>query len=339
VSGETVPSQLQVTEDHGWEWVMSRYILRAVTSALVFGITLPAGALMFTGVVMLAAAPGQHRPILSIDRPPAPSNASSPDGKPVRIIASASQIPFVEAASKPVVVNLPGPDAEKPVSPVAAGLHAPMAEKPGLDVVPTPPPQIAPQVAPTQPVRAERCDQIWSYDIVEGETYEGRKFKVLAIIDEFTHESLAIRVVRTTEASELGAILSELFMARGLPSHIRPGSAGGRPAAKSIQAWIAEVGVTTIVLPHSAPGTNAMDDFTARLRGELIGAESFASLSEARFGLENWRRHYNLTFARIPSAPGTAAPAGFKPIPAAWPVAASWPAPRAAPFRWHRYAF
>jgi transposase InsO family protein len=70
-------------------------------------------------------------------------------------------------------------------------------------------------------VRAERRDLVWSYDFVEARTHEGRKFRMLNVVDEFTRECLAIRVARKLKAADVIDVLSDLFILRGVPGHIR----------------------------------------------------------------------------------------------------------------------
>jgi transposase InsO family protein len=70
-------------------------------------------------------------------------------------------------------------------------------------------------------LRAERPNHVWSYDFVEDRTHDGRKYRMLNLIDEFTHECLAIRVQRQLNAVDVIDVLSVLFILRGVPSHIR----------------------------------------------------------------------------------------------------------------------
>src|SRR5204862_705321 len=66
-------------------------------------------------------------------------------------------------------------------------------------------------------LRAERPNHVWSYDFVEERTHDGRKFRMLNIIDEFTHECLAIRVSRRLKSIDVIDVLSDLFILRGVP--------------------------------------------------------------------------------------------------------------------------
>ncbi len=69
---------------------------------------------------------------------------------------------------------------------------------------------------------ARQCpNHVWSYDFVEDRTHDGRKYRMLNIIDEFTRECIAIRINRMLKAADVIDVLSDLFILRGVPIHIR----------------------------------------------------------------------------------------------------------------------
>src|SRR5829696_3555368 len=100
-------------------------------------------------------------------------------------------------------------------------------------------------------LRAERPNHVWSYDFVEDRTHDGRKYRMLNVIDEFTHECLAIRVARKLKAMDVIDVLSDLFILRGVPGHIRSDN-GPEFVAKAVQKWITAVGAKTAYI---APGS------------------------------------------------------------------------------------
>src|SRR5918993_4148431 len=100
-------------------------------------------------------------------------------------------------------------------------------------------------------LRAERPNHVWSYDFVEDRTHDGRKYRMLNLIDEFTHECLAIRVERRLGSTDVIDVLSDLFILRGVPGHIRSDNSA-EFVAKAVQVWIAAVGAKTA---HIAPGS------------------------------------------------------------------------------------
>jgi transposase InsO family protein len=105
-------------------------------------------------------------------------------------------------------------------------------------------------------LRAERPDHVWSYDFVEDRTHDGRKYRMLNVIDEFTHECLAIRVARKLKATDVIDVLSDLFILRGVPSHIRSDN-GPEFVAKAVQEWITAVGAKTAYIAPAARGRTA----------------------------------------------------------------------------------
>jgi putative transposase len=142
-------------------------------------------------------------------------------------------------------------------------------------------------------LRAEYPNHVWSYDFVEDRTHEGRKYRMLNVIDEFTHECLAIRVARKLKAVDVVDVLSDLFLLRGVPGHIRSDN-GPEFVAKAVQEWITAVGARTAYIAPGSPWENGfIESFNARLRDELLDGEVFYSLREAQVVIESWRRHYN----------------------------------------------
>ena len=142
-------------------------------------------------------------------------------------------------------------------------------------------------------LRAERPNHVWSYDFVEDRTHEGRKYRMLNIVDEFTRECLAIQINRRLNSTDVIDVLSDLFILRGVPEHIRSDN-GPEFIATAVQQWIAAVGSRTAYIAPGSPWENGfIESFNARLRDELLNGEIFYSLKEARIVIESWRRYYN----------------------------------------------
>ena len=142
-------------------------------------------------------------------------------------------------------------------------------------------------------LRPERRNHVWSYDFVEDRTHDGRKYRMLNVIDEFTHECLAIRVARKLKAIDVIDVLSDLFILRGIPGHIRSDN-GPEFVAKAVQEWITAVGAKTAYIEPGSPWENGyVESFNARLRDELLDGEIFYTLREAQIVIESWRRHFN----------------------------------------------
>ena len=178
-------------------------------------------------------------------------------------------------------------------------------------------------------LRPEYRNHVWSYDFVEDRTHDGRKFRMLNVVDEFTHECLAIRVDRKLKAIDVIDVLSDLFILRGVPGHIRSDN-GPEFVAKAVQAWIAAVGAKTAYIAPGSPWENGyVESFNARLRDELLDGEIFYSLREAQIIIESWRRHYNTVRPHASLGYRPPAPEVFVPAFAAWPAALRRPAPPA----------
>jgi putative transposase len=142
-------------------------------------------------------------------------------------------------------------------------------------------------------LRAERPNHVWSYDFVEDRTHEGRKYRMLNIVDEFSHECLAIRIDRKLNSTAVIDVLSDLFILRGVPAYVRSDN-GPEFVAKAVQDWIKAVGAKTAYITPGSPWENGfIESFNARLRDELLDGEIFYSLKEVRVVVESWRRHYN----------------------------------------------
>jgi len=142
-------------------------------------------------------------------------------------------------------------------------------------------------------LRPEHPNHVWSYDFVEDRTHNGRKFRMLNVIDEFTRECLAIRVDRKLNSTAVIDVLTDLFVLRGVPSHIRSDN-GPEFIAKAVRDWITAVGARTAFIAPGSPWENGYcESFNSKLRDELLDGEIFYSLAEARIVIEEWRQLYN----------------------------------------------
>jgi len=176
-------------------------------------------------------------------------------------------------------------------------------------------------------LRAEHRNHVWSYDFVEERTHDDRRFRMLNVIDEFTHECLAIRVARRLRSIDVIDALSDLFILRGVPAHIRSDN-GPEFVARAVQEWIAAVGAKTAYITPGSPWENGfIESFNARLRDELLDGEIFYTLREAKIVIESWRRHYNAVRPHASIGYQAPAPEVFVPALAAWPATQSRPAP------------
>lgn len=141
--------------------------------------------------------------------------------------------------------------------------------------------------------RPARRDYVWSYDFVHHRTDDGRAFRSLNILDEYTRECLLIRVRRKLASWDVLDALSDLFLLRGVPGFILSDN-GPEFVAGHFRRWIATVGATTGYIEPGSPWENGyIESFDARFRDELLDREIFTSPREAQILIEVWRRHYN----------------------------------------------
>ena len=148
---------------------------------------------------------------------------------------------------------------------------------------------------------AERANQVWCYDFVHDQTADGRPLKFLAIEDEYTRESLAIEVSRSLTSRDVIARLQRLFAQRGAPQGIRSdseGDQGGSPIpefiAQALQNWLATSPEGTLYIDAGAPWQNGhAESFHGKLRDELLNAEQFMSVLEAKVLSEQLRVEFN----------------------------------------------
>jgi transposase InsO family protein len=142
-------------------------------------------------------------------------------------------------------------------------------------------------------LRPERRNHVWSYDFVEAQTHDGRKVRLMTLIDEFTRECLAIRVARRINGLGVLESMADAMLERGIPEHIRSDNAP-EMTAKVVRGWLAGVGAKTLYIEPGSPWENGYcESFNGKLRDELLNGEIFYSLKEAKVLIEQWRHHYN----------------------------------------------
>ena len=142
-------------------------------------------------------------------------------------------------------------------------------------------------------LRPEHRDHVWSYDFVHHRTEDGRAFRTLNIIDEFSRECLAIKVKRRLNSTDVIDVLTDLFILRGIPAYIRSDN-GPEFVAQAVRDWIKAVGSQTAFIEPGSPWENGYcESFNGRFRDELLNGEVFYSLKEAKIIIEQWRKHYN----------------------------------------------
>jgi putative transposase len=143
-------------------------------------------------------------------------------------------------------------------------------------------------------LRPEHRDDVWSYDFLLAKTADGRAFRLLTVLDEFTRECLAILVSRSITSQDVIDQLFQLFVMRGVPEHIRSDN-GPEFTAREIRKWLSNLEVRTLFIERGSPWENGyIESLNGKLRDELLNREEFTTLAEARVLVADWRREYNV---------------------------------------------
>ena len=142
-------------------------------------------------------------------------------------------------------------------------------------------------------LRPSNVGHVWSYDFVQDRTADGRSFRMLTLIDEYSRECLAIDVARRLTSEDVLERLSDLFVRRGVPAYIRSDN-GPEFTAKKVTDWLKRLEVKTLFIEPGSPWENGYNEsFNGTLRYELLDVEWFDTLLEAKVLIERWRKIYN----------------------------------------------
>ena len=177
-------------------------------------------------------------------------------------------------------------------------------------------------------LRPTHKDHVWAYDFVQARTHDGRVFRMLVVVDEFTRECLAIDVARKLNHEDVLERLSWLMATRGVPEHIRSDN-GSEFTAKAVRSWLGRVGVKTLFIEPGSPWENGyVESLNGKLRDELLNTEIFETLVEAKVLVERWRVEYNTvrphsSLGYKPPAPEAMQPNVYKANPLLMPASAS----------------
>ena len=171
-------------------------------------------------------------------------------------------------------------------------------------------------------LKPEFSNHVWSYDFVLERTQDGRPFRILNVIDEFTRECLAVRVKRHLNHEDVQEVLTELFCCRGVPVHLRSDN-GPEFIAHMLRGWLATLSVKPLYIEPGSPWEKGyVESFNGKMREsglfcdhELLNREIFYTLKEAQILIERWRQEYN--YIRPHSSLGYRPPA-----PQAWLMSA-----------------
>ena len=138
-----------------------------------------------------------------------------------------------------------------------------------------------------------RPNQKWSMDFVSDVTVSGRRFRALAIVDNYSRECPAIEVDTSLGGARVVGVLERLAETRGLPESVTVDN-GREFAGKAMDEWAYRKGIKLNFIRPGKPVENAFaESFNGRLRDECLNTNWFLSVSHAREIIEDWRLDYN----------------------------------------------
>lgn len=149
-------------------------------------------------------------------------------------------------------------------------------------------------VSERQPLlRPGAANEVWSMDFVFDRIATGRSLKALVIVDDATHEAVAVLAEHSIGGERLTRMMEEVCSRRGRPAVIRTDN-GKEFTGKAMLNWAYRNGVSLRLIEPGKPNQNAyVESFNGRLRDECLNEHWFTSLPHARLEIERWRREYN----------------------------------------------
>ncbi len=143
------------------------------------------------------------------------------------------------------------------------------------------------------PEQAKAPNHVWTLDFVQDRLHKGPSIRLLTVLDEFTRESLCIRVERRLRSEDVRLTLEVLFKDYGIPAYLRSDN-GSEFIAHCVQDWLKTQDTKPLFIEPGSPWQNGKcESFNGRLRDECLNLEWFDSLKEAQVVIEGWRDHYN----------------------------------------------
>jgi transposase InsO family protein len=164
-------------------------------------------------------------------------------------------------------------------------------------------------------LRPQERNHVWSYDFVSGRTSDGLPLRILTILDEYTRECLAIDVGRKFTSEDVLDRLTELFVSRGVPEHIRSDN-GPEFTAKAVRKWLSRLEVKPLFIEPGSPWENGyIESFNGKFRDEFLNRELLDTLLEAQVLTARWRWEYNTFRPHSALNYRPPAPEAFEPLP------------------------
>jgi len=140
---------------------------------------------------------------------------------------------------------------------------------------------------------ATRTHERWSMDFVHDALFDGRAFRMLTVVDQYSRQSPLIEPAFAHSGRSVSAVLDAAVDRLGLPVSITVDH-GTEFMSKALEEWAWRRGVTLDFIRPGKPNENAhIESFNGRLRDECLNVNQFVSLDDARQKIEAWRRDYN----------------------------------------------
>jgi putative transposase len=142
-------------------------------------------------------------------------------------------------------------------------------------------------------VRATAANQVWSLDFMTDQLTDGRRFRVLTIVDVFTRESLAVEAGPSLRGTDVVEVLNQIRASRGTPKLLFCDN-GSEFSSQIMDLWAYQNGVRIDFSRPGKPTDNAyIETFNGTLRAECLDTHWFGTVAEAKETLEAWRKEYN----------------------------------------------
>jgi putative transposase len=144
-----------------------------------------------------------------------------------------------------------------------------------------------------RPLPPRAANHVWAYDFVFDYCANGQQLKCLTVVDEFTHECLAIDVAGSIRSGRVIDVLTRLMSAHGTPAYLRSDS-GPEFVSHAILHWLTEARIETAIIDPGKPWQNGTNEsFNGKFRDECLSVEWSRTRREAQVIIEAWRRHFN----------------------------------------------
>ena len=159
-------------------------------------------------------------------------------------------------------------------------------------------------------LRPTHANHVWAIDFVHDKLSNGRSYKMLTVLDEYTRQALCVEVKDKMNSDDVLEVMHRLLLEYGKPEFIRFDN-GGEFVAEHLQEWLRRVGVTPIQIYPGSPWENGYNErFNGTLRREVLNAEWFHSIKQAQVAINVWPTEYNhirphTALGMLPPAPET----------------------------------